>query len=324
MSQHPNDTELLAIAASVLQTEADAVRAMQDMLGEDFLRAARTIFKAKGHCIVSGLGKSGHIGRKIAATLSSTGTPAFFIHPTEASHGDLGMIPPNASVLALSNSGQTRELRDLITHCKANQIPLIAITGQKDSFLSKQSDVTLLLPDAPEACPNQLAPTTSTTAALALGDALAVIIMHLRGFSREDFSRHHPGGKLGLRLQKVHAYIREYETEIPIVAQNATGRAIIEAITKGRQGCVAVTNATGIFTGMITDGDLRRAMTDEFFTKTAKEIMTDAPITIHQNQLMGEVIEVMMEKRIANIFVLEENEPIGIIHTKDLMQKGYL
>ncbi|MBL4617201.1 MAG: KpsF/GutQ family sugar-phosphate isomerase [Robiginitomaculum sp.] len=324
MAKPPTNAELLSLASSVISIEAKALADLSDQLDPAFAKAANVIFATKGHCIVSGIGKSGHIGHKIAATFSSTGTQSFFIHPTEASHGDLGMIADDACVLAISNSGETRELRDLIVYCKEKKIPLIAFTGNRSSFLGKNSDVVVELPNAPEACPNGLAPTTSTTVTLALGDALAVSIMHLRGFSREDFGTRHPGGKLGLQLQKVRAYLQEMSEDVPMVRGNEKGAQIVSKITQGRQGCVAVVDdKSGQFIGMITDGDLRRAMADGFFNQTASQIMTNKPVTAHPDQRMSELIGIMVSKRISNLFVIENQVPIGMVHVKDLMQKGY-
>lgn len=324
MTKPPNQQELIAIASTVIATEADALAKLSRQLDPEIAKAAQTIFAASGHCIVSGIGKSGHIGRKIAATFSSTGTPSFFIHPTEASHGDLGMIGPGACVLVISNSGETREMRDLIVHCKNQDIPLIAITGNRNSFLGNNATVAVELITAPEACPNGLAPTTSTTLTLALGDALAVAIMHLRGFSREDFGARHPGGRLGLQLQKVRTYLLENPDEIPIVETTISGKEVVSAITNGRQGCVAVSDKQGNFVGMITDGDLRRAMAGDFFNSTANQIMTTTPATANPDQRMSELIDNMVTKRISNLFVVENNKAVGLIHIKDLMQKGYL
>ncbi len=323
MNKHPDDAELLTLARSVIKIEADALHQLGGQIGPQMAQAARMIFAAKGHCIVSGIGKSGHIGRKIAATLSSTGTPAFFIHPTEASHGDLGMIASDACVLAISNSGETREMRDLIVHCKNEAIPLLAFCGKPDSFLSKNADITVPVIKAPEACPNGLAPTTSTTLTLAMGDALSICVMHLRDFTREDFGRRHPGGTLGLQLQKVGTYLLENPQNMPSVSASASGRDVISAITEGRQGCVAVIDKQGNFAGMITDGDLRRAMQGEFFDKTAAQMMTVNPVTASPSQRMSELIEQMISKRISNLFVVENKKPIGLIHIKDLMQQGY-
>ncbi|VAV99170.1 D-arabinose 5-phosphate isomerase [hydrothermal vent metagenome] len=324
MTKPPKNAELLSLAKSVIQSEANALAQLADNLTDDFAQATRLIHSTNGHCIVSGVGKSGHIGRKIAATFSSTGTPSFFIHPTEASHGDLGMIGADACVLAISNSGETRELRDLIVHCREQKIPLIAITRNPDSFLSKHADVTLVLPVADEACPNGLAPTTSTTMTLALGDALAIASMRLNGFSREDFGQRHPGGTLGLSLQKVSSYLLENTDPVPMVSKTATGKEVVQAITEGRQGCIAVIDQGGRFCGMITDGDLRRAMEQDFFDKTAAQIMTGKPATAVPNQRMKELIHIMTTRRIANLFVIEDGKPVGLVHIKDLMQRGFV
>ncbi len=323
MSNSPTDTQLIELAHTVLTTEADALNRLRDDLGDEFAQAARVIFESNGHCIVSGIGKSGHVGRKIAATLSSTGTPSFFIHPTEASHGDLGMIRSDCCVLAISHSGETREMRDLIVHCNSQNIPIIAITHGRNSFLAKHAKIIVPLIDAPEACPNGLAPTTSTTMTLALGDALAVTVMHLRGFSREDFGARHPGGRLGLQLQKVSDYLVENTDTVPAARADAPGREVIQIITEGRQGCIAVIADNGNFVGMITDGDLRRAMGQDFFEQTAKDMMTSDPVTAAPNQRMSELIEIMVSRRITNLCVVEDQKPVGMVHLKDLMQKGY-
>jgi len=324
MAKPLTDPELLAIARTVIKTEADALLQVSTQLDNALVQAAKMIFATKGHCVVSGIGKSGHIGRKIAASFSSTGTPSFFIHPTEASHGDLGMIGTDACVLAISNSGETKELRDLILHCRDRKITLVAITRNPNSFLGRNADVIIRLIDVPEACPNGLAPTTSTTACLAIGDALTVTIMHLRGVSTEDFGQWHPGGSLGLQLQKAGTYLLERNAPVPMVHGHSLGREVVQAITEGRQGCVAVIDAHGLFVGMITDGDLRRAMEQDFFDKTAMQIMTKNPTTAVPEQRMSELIHVMTTNRIANLFVIDAGAPIGLVHIKDLMESGYL
>lgn len=324
MSPKADPTNTLKQAAAVLEAEGKALVVLQESLNEDFVRAVETILAAGSHCVVAGIGKSGHVGRKISATLASTGTPSFFIHPTEASHGDLGMITPGACVLAISNSGENRELKDLVVHCGENDIPLIAITGNEKSYLARAANHVLQLPHAPEACPNGLAPTTSTTMTMALGDALAVAAMQARGFSEEDFGARHPGGALGLRLQKISAYLRENPGAVPTVFVNATAREVVSAVSTGRQGCVAVVDKNGKFTGMITDGDLRRSMDDGFFNKTAAQMMTANAKTITGEQRVIEALELMREKRISNLFVVNERKPIGLVHSKDLMQRGYL
>lgn len=324
MSPKTDHETMLRNARAVIQSEGKALSALEQNLDEAFIAALQTILQTKGHCVVAGIGKSGHVGRKISATLASTGTPSFFIHPTEASHGDLGMIAPGACVLAISNSGENRELKDLVVHCGENDIPLIAITGNADSFLARAADHVLLLPQAPEACPQGLAPTTSTTMTLALGDAIAVTVMQARGFSEEDFGARHPGGMLGLRLQKVSAYLRENPGSTPVIAQGASAREVVNTISEGRQGCVAVIDEDGCFTGMITDGDLRRAMDEDFFAKTPEQMMTANAITITTDQRVMDALELMREKRIANLFVLMDGKPAGLIHSKDLMQRGYM
>lgn len=315
----------LSLARSVIRTEIEALENLEAGLGNSFAEAVEIILSTDRHIIVAGVGKSGHIGQKIAASLASTGTPAFFLHPTEASHGDLGMIVPGSVVLAISYSGESRELVDLLRYCRANTIPLIAMTKAANSTLGRHGSVVLELPSVKEACPNGLAPTSSTTMALALGDALTIVLMARRGFSREDFGFRHPGGKLGKSLQTAGDYVHGQTEELPLIPLDAGFREIVMAITKGRKGCIGVTGAAGELTGMVTDGDLRRAMLAGKSDACASEIMTASPHTILPDERMISVIKQLSEKRISNAFVTDEaGRPIGLIDMKELLAEGYV
>ncbi len=312
-------------AYAVIEAEAAALTTLaQELDGVAFSRAVQTLLQTQGHCIILGMGKSGHIGRKIAATLASTGTPSFFVHPAEASHGDLGMLTPGSTVLAISNSGESRELVDTLRYCTGRDIPIIAITCRANSTLGKAANILLALPEIAEACPNGLVPTTSMAMTLALGDALAITVMKRRGFSAQDFGDRHPGGKLGLRLQSVNDWMLMHTTPPPVLHLDATARDILGVITKGRMGCAAVVDDTNALVGMITDGDLRRALSDGFFEKTARDIMTPAPYTVCGQERISNVIAQLTQRRIANVFVVEDGKPVAAMHLKDLLEDGYL
>ena len=314
----------LDTARRVIRIEREALDALSENLDASFSQAVDTIVGCDGYLIVAGVGKSGHIGQKIAATLASTGTPAFFLHPTEASHGDLGMVRPDSVVLAISYSGETRELIDLLRYCRSNNVKLIAMTRSADSLLGRNADILLSLPAHEEACPNGLAPTSSTTMTLVMGDALAVALMARRGFSREDFGARHPGGKLGKALHTVADYLMSRDTAPPVVDEESGLRDVIQAIAEGRQGCVAVVDADGKYTGIITDGDLRRYMQDGSEAGTARQMMTRGGKTFAKGDRIALVVDVMTKLRISNGFVLEDGKPVGIIHTKDLLEEGYI
>ena len=308
-------------ARNVLEMEADALRALAMTLGDTFVQALDILSDVDGRVVVSGMGKSGHIGHKIAATLASTGTPAFFVHPGEASHGDLGMITADDAVLALSNSGETNELADLVAHCKRFDIPLISITSRAASALSRAATASLVLPDSPEACPMGLAPTTSTTLTLALGDALAVALLERKGFSPADFHVLHPGGKLGRKLLKV-SDLMHTGSEIPSVTEDMKMSDVILEITAKRFGCAAVMNSGGQLLGVITDGDLRRHMGENILQRAAKEIMTGAAKTIGPDALASEAVALMNSNSITNLFVVEDRTALGILHVHDCLNAG--
>jgi arabinose-5-phosphate isomerase len=311
----------LAAARQVLATEAAAIAALAEGLDGAFVRALDLLGSATGRVVVSGMGKSGHVARKIAATFASTGTPSLFVHPAEASHGDLGMITAADAVLALSNSGETPELADLVDYARRFAIPLVGITGRRASTLAEHVDVALVLADAPEACPMGLAPTTSTTQMLALGDALAVALLARKGFTAADFRIFHPGGRLGRRLLRVRDLMHQ-GAEVPLAPVATPMAQAILAMTAGRFGCLGLTDAAGLLAGIVTDGDLRRAMAPDLLARDAASIMTPGPRTIAPDALAAEAMRMMNEARITTLFVTEARRPVGIIHVHDLLRAG--
>ena len=314
----------LAAARDVLATEAAGLRALAAALDDGFARAVALLAGVRGRVVVTGMGKSGHIARKIAATLASTGTAALFVHPAEASHGDLGMLVQGDAVLALSNSGETAELADLIDHARRFGLPLVAITGRPGSTLAAAADAVLLLPAAPEACPLGLAPTTSTTMQLALGDALAVALLTRRGFGPSDFRRIHPGGRLGARLRRVRDLMHEGEA-IPLAPPDLPMDAALLRMTERRFGCLGIVDAAGRLIGIVTDGDLRRAMGPDLLARRVGEIMTATPRTIGPDALAAEALRQMnaMDSPITTLFVVDgRRRPVGILHIHDLLRAG--
>ena len=309
------------IARRVITREADALTMLAASIGPSFSAAANLILAAKGRVIVSGMGKSGHIARKIAATFASTGTPAQFVHPAEASHGDLGMVMRGDVLLVLSNSGETPELDHIIAHSRRFDIPLIGIAGREGSTLLRQSDVAILLPDAPEACDQGIVPTTSTTMTLALGDALAVALMEHRDFTPEHFRVFHPGGKLGARLAKVESLMH---TDMPLVGHEIPMSEALLIISAKGFGVVGVTDPNGYLLGVVTDGDLRRHM-DGLLSLTAGQVMTANPRTIGPGSLAEKAVAVMNDKKITCLFVVDpegSRAPVGIIHIHDCLRAG--
>lgn len=312
-------------ALRTLETEAGGVAAlvaaMQSDLGTAFAKSTALILNAKGRLIVTGLGKSGHIGRKIAATLASTGTPAFFVHAAEASHGDLGMITADDVILALSWSGEQPEMRNLITYAKRFRIALIAMTADAASTLGQAADVALALPRAREACPHNLAPTTSSVMMLALGDALAVALLEGRGFTPGDFSVLHPGGKLGAMLK----YTRDLMHAGDAIPLRPTGTkmsdALVEMSAKGF-GCVGIIDGNGQIVGIVTDGDLRRHMRADLMTVCVDEVMTKNPKTISRDLLASEALEILNSSKITALLVTDAKKPVGIVHLHDLLRAG--
>jgi arabinose-5-phosphate isomerase len=319
--------EAIASALRTLEAEASGVTALaaalQSDLGPAFVAATDLILKAKGRLIITGLGKSGHIGRKIAATFASTGTPAFFVHAAEANHGDLGMITPDDIVIALSWSGEQAEMKNLITYAKRFKIILIAMTAEGDSTLGRAADVALVLPKAREACPHNLAPTTSSLMLLALGDALAVAMLEGRGFTSVDFSVLHPGGKLGAML-KYARDIMHTGSAIPIKPLGTKmSEALVEMSAK-RFGCVGIVDGTGELVGIITDGDLRRHMRADLMTAAVEEVMTRQPKTIAPDMLASEMLEKINSSNpaVTVLLVAQGKKPVGIVHLHDLLRAG--
>ncbi|WP_347265706.1 KpsF/GutQ family sugar-phosphate isomerase [Paracoccus sp. (in: a-proteobacteria)] len=309
----------LDTARQVIRTEAEGLALLADSLGENFDRAVEAILMARGRVVVSGMGKSGHVGRKIAATLASTGTPAQFVHPAEASHGDLGMVTKGDVVLVLSNSGETPEIADIVAHTRRFQIPLIGVASRPQSTLLRQADVALVLPEAPEACGTGIVPTTSTTMTLALGDALAVALMEHRKFTPEHFRTFHPGGKLGAKLSRVADLMHE---EIPLVAEDAPMAEALLTISRKSFGVTGVTDAAGRLSGIITDGDLRRHM-QGLLEHRAGEVMTRHPRTIQPDALAESALAEMQTRRITCLFVVTpEGRPVGLVHIHDFLRMG--
>jgi arabinose-5-phosphate isomerase len=313
----------LDTARRVIRTEADGLAQLADGLGDEFARAVELMLGARGRVIVSGMGKSGHVARKIAATLASTGTPAQFVHPAEASHGDLGMLTPDDVLLMLSNSGETPELADMIAYSRRFGIPMIGVASRAESTLLKQSDVAITLPRANEACGTGVVPTTSTTMTLALGDALAVALMEHRQFRPEDFRNFHPGGKLGAQLSRVRDLMHD-GAALPLVSgTTAMGDTLLEISRKGF-GVVGVTDSDGLLTGIITDGDLRRHM-EGLLSLTAADVMTQNPRTIGPDALAEAAVGVMNERKITCLFVIDPHQPgraVGLLHIHDCLRVG--
>jgi len=332
----PSGQKLAAVAAApatpasvsarrTIETERNGLNALlaalNDSLAAPFEQAIDVISKSPGRVIVTGIGKSGHIARKIAATFASTGTPAQFVHPAEASHGDLGMVTHDGVVVAVSWSGETLELKSLIEFSRRFRIPLIAITARPESTLARQSDIVLKLPMAEEACPHGLAPTTSTIMQLALGDALAIALLEARGFTAEDFREFHPGGQLGASLRLVRE-IMHIGAALPL-ARLGTGMddAILTMTEKGF-GCLGITDDDGLLVGIITDGDLRRHVGPDLLSQTVDEVMTANPKTIPPDLLSGAALELLNKAKITTLFVVEERKPVGIVHLHDFLRAG--
>ena len=315
-----SSTDLLATGQRVIRREAGALQVLAEGLDGNFSKAVGLLMAAKGRVIVSGMGKSGHIARKIAATFASTGTPAHFVHPAEASHGDLGMVAQGDVLIVLSNSGETPELADILAHAKRFGIPLIGVASREGSTLMRQATVGILLPQVPEACETGIVPTTSTTMTLALGDALAIALMEHRAFTPEHFRVFHPGGKLGARLLKVRDLMHK---DPPLVTESlGMGEALLE-ISKRGFGVVGVTDANGDLAGIITDGDLRRHL-DGLLTHVAGEVMTPNPRTIGPEALAGEALALMNDRKITCLLVTlpATRKAVGILHVHDCLRAG--
>jgi arabinose-5-phosphate isomerase len=314
-----------ASALRTLELEEQGLAALRAMLsngyGGAFEEAVAMLAAARGRVIITGIGKSGHVGQKVAATFASTGTPSFFVHPSEASHGDLGMIARDDVILALSWSGETVELSNIITYSRRFTVGLIAITSKQESALGKAADVVLELPKAKEACPHGLAPTTSTTMQLALGDCLAIALLEHKGFTAHDFRVFHPGGSLGAQLKHVSDLMHKGEA-LPLVPLDTAMSEVIVTMTTKSFGCVGVVDATGALAGMITDGDLRRHMGDGLLGRRASDIMTRRPNTLAPGMLASAALEQINSLKRTQMFVVEDGRPIGIVHVHDLLRAG--
>ncbi len=308
-------------ARRVLREEANALEQMAESLGEPFARAVDVLHQVTGRIVCTGVGKSGHVARKIAATFASTGAPALFVHATEASHGDLGMIGQKDAVLALSRSGETRELADVIAYSHRFGVPLIGMTARPDSALARQSTVVLLIPDAPEAAAGVDAPTTSTTLQIALGDALAVALIERRGFTAGDFRTFHPGGKLGAMLRTVGDLMH---ADLPLVRADTPMREGLLVMSEKRFGALGVVDEAGRLTGLVTDGDLRRHMDDALLGQSAGQIMTANPRTVASTTLAADALKLMNDNSITVLFVVDDGKPVGILHVHDLLRAGVI
>jgi arabinose-5-phosphate isomerase len=321
----PHVAQVLARARNIIDQEIEAMALLRDSFDDNLINAVTLIQACPGRLIVTGVGKSGHIGAKLAATFASTGTPSFFLHAAEAAHGDLGMITGQDVVLAISNSGKTKELFPVLDFCAANGAKVISMTSDATSRIGEKSDVCLTLPKVNEVCPNNLAPTSSAIITLALGHVLAVLLMEQRAFVDSDFGKLHPGGRLGLLLSSVRRYTEEFKDAVPTVApQELLGHVVIK-LAEGQRGCVVVMEeGTNRLLGLITEGDLRRAFSPDMFGKTAQAIMTTRPVTVSVEDLMSTAVSTMKELRIANIVVVDGERVVDVLHSKDLMQRGYM
>lgn len=322
-SAPPSSTRDSAIQA--LRTEQAGldilIRSLEAGLGDMVAAAVEKILEAKGRVIVTGIGKSGHIARKIAATFASTGTAAMYLHPAEASHGDLGMVTRDDVVLALSWSGETVELRDIIHYTGRYRLPLLAMTSAPDSALAQAASIAMILPKATEACPHNLAPTTSTLMQLALGDAIAVALLQRRGFTPSHFQRFHPGGKLGVALQKVRSVMRQ-GNDLPLVEPGTDMKTVLLTMSAGLLGCALVVDAHGKLAGLLTDGDLRRAIHADLLNRTAADIMTRFPRIVPPEMLASAALEAMNAGRISVLPVVEDGCVLGILHMHHLVAAG--
>ncbi len=311
-----------ASALRTIEIEINAISSLKDSVALENLTTALDLMQnSTGRIIITGMGKSGHIGKKIAASLASTGTPSFFVHPAEASHGDLGMITENDVIIAISNSGESRELVDIINYCKRFGIKMIAITKNAQSSLGSAANVVLELPNAEEACPLGLAPTSSTTATLVLGDILTTGLIERKGFSKEEFNVRHPGGKLGSILKRVGDLMHTGQA-MPILDENSNMQAVLLEMTSKCLGCVGFINQKGEFTGMLTDGDLRRCLSASILEEKAVNLMTKNPKTVTKDMISAEALKIMHDKKITNMFVVEGSQPVGVIHIHDLLNNG--
>ena len=317
------EKNIIKIAKQVINTENKGLKALTNSINNNFVKAINILKKTKGRIILTGIGKSGIIANKISSTLSSTGSPSQFIHPAEASHGDLGILSKNDSIIALTFSGKTNELNDIFFYSKENKIPLIIITSKSNSNLKQISKICIELSNIKEACPLNLAPTTSTTAMLALGDAIAIVLMKLKKFTKKDFYSFHPGGELGKKLLLVKNVMHQ-GNKIPLAEEKILMNNVIIEMSKKRFGCVGVTSRNKKLVGVITDGDLRRHMKNNILEKTAGEIMKKNPKTINKEMFVTNALEIMEKNKIAQVFIVQNNKPIGILHIHDCIELGLI
>ncbi len=317
------EIDTIAIAKRVIDTEIEGLALLKASMNRDFDAVVSAVANLKGRLVCAGVGKSGHVARKIAATLASTGTPAQFVHPTEASHGDLGMINSDDAILILSKSGEAPELSDLIAYCHRFSITLIAMTANKNSVLGKAANLHLMIPDAPEACAETRAPTTSTTLQIALGDCLAVALIEKRGFTAKDFRNFHPGGKLGAMLKSVSDLMHKGD-EVPRVFGKTSMSEVLLEMTQKRLGMTCVIDDNGKLIGIITDGDIRRRLADkDFFSQQAAQIMTKSPMTTKPDTLAADALALLNNaKRTVLIIADEDLMPLGVLHIHDLLSAG--
>ena len=317
------EKNIIKIAKQVINTENKGLKALTNSINNNFIKAINILKKTKGRIILTGIGKSGIIANKISSTLSSTGSPSQFIHPAEASHGDLGILSKNDSIIALTFSGKTNELNDIFFYSKENKIPLIIITSKSNSNLKQISKICIELSNIKEACPLNLAPTTSTTAMLALGDAIAIVLMKLKKFTKKDFYSFHPGGELGKKLLLVKNVMHQ-GNKIPLAEEKILMNNVIIEMSKKRFGCVGVTSRNKKLVGVITDGDLRRHMKNNILEKTAGEIMKKNPKTINKEMFVTNALEIMEKNKITQVFIVQNNKPIGILHIHDCIELGLI
>lgn len=320
-----NTSDILVSAARTIATERDGLAALEKSLHgtlrEPFIKAVNLIANISGRLIVTGMGKSGHIGAKIAATFASTGTPAFFVHPAEANHGDLGMITAGDAILAMSWSGETTELKGILAFSRRFKIPLIALTSTPSSSLAREADICLLLPREQEACPHGLAPTTSTLMQLVVGDTLAIALLEARGFSPGDFKTFHPGGQLGASLTQISDLMHTGE-ELPLVKAGSRMKTAVDMMTEKGFGCVGIIDEKGHLAGIITDGDLRRNIDKKMLDMVVEEVMTGDPKVISPTTMASSAVATLNETKVTTLFVIEDEKPIGIIHLHDLLRAG--
>lgn len=316
--------EIIRIGRYVLDTEAAALKSCSEELGDVFCKAVEMMYNTKGRVIITGMGKSGHVGRKIAATLASVGTPAFFVHPAEASHGDLGMLTNEDTIVAISYSGESKELADIVAYSRRFGIPLICMVGKSESTLAKASDLVICYPHFEEACSFGMAPTTSTTVTLAMGDALAMALLEMKDFSKEQYKVRHPGGKLGALLLKVSDLMATGD-DMPLIASNTLMKDALLEMSSKKLGCVGVVDSEGRLIGMITDGDLRRHISTDLLGRETVAVMTSSPRVIEDETMFAsEAVRILKDMKITNIFVVKEDKPIGLLHIHHCLQAGVI